>query len=61
MAIRAVRTLVVTDKVVMADPELSGFMPCYWDYVVRMNANPYDELWTAEIDKFLDPYPRYLK
>ncbi|TVY53960.1 hypothetical protein LCER1_G007144 [Lachnellula cervina] len=54
--------LVKKGKIVaLIDFELSGFYPEYWEYTCAMNVNSQDGFWKAEIEKFLDPYPRELE
>ena len=54
--------LVQGDKVVgLIDWETAGWFPAYWEYTCAWNANPQNEFWRREVDKFLTPMPRELR
>ncbi|KAJ8111095.1 hypothetical protein OPT61_g6228 [Boeremia exigua] len=47
------------DRVVgIVDWETAGWWPWYWEYSTAWNANPQNEFWRKEVDRFLDPMPK---
>jgi len=49
------------DEVVgIVDWETAGWYPSYWEYTTARNANPQNEFWRDEVDKFLEPMPKEL-
>lgn len=50
------------DEVVgIVDWETAGWYPPYWEYSTAWNANPQNQFWKDEVDKFLDIAPETLE
>ncbi|KAH9892928.1 protein kinase-like domain-containing protein [Xylariomycetidae sp. FL2044] len=43
------------DIVGIIDWETAGWYPYYWEYARAWNANPQNQFWQDEVDKFMDP------
>ncbi|PSN70991.1 hypothetical protein BS50DRAFT_659899 [Corynespora cassiicola Philippines] len=49
------------DEVVgMVDRETAGWFPAYWEYGTAWNANPQNQFWNQEVQKFLHILPKDL-
>jgi hypothetical protein len=48
------------EVVAIVDWETAGWYPSYWEYTTACQVNPQNPFWRAEIEKFLDPFPKEL-
>ncbi|KAF1948496.1 kinase-like protein [Byssothecium circinans] len=50
------------DEIVgIIDWETAGWYPSYWEYTTAWNANPQNQFWRDEVEKFLQPMPKELE